>query len=61
MSKIGCPSRSIGMVWRFNDGMQARAQNDGEFSELLQVVNGVKRGYVMAPTLFSMFSVVLFR
>ena len=40
--------------------MQARVQNDGEFSEPFEVTNGVKQGCVMASTLFSMmFSVML--
>ena len=42
------------MVWQFHYGMQARVQNDGEFSEPFEVTNGVKQGCVMAPTLFSM-------
>ena len=42
------------------DGMQARVQNDGEFSEPFEVTNGVKQRCVMAPTLFSMkFSAML--
>ena len=48
------------MVRQFHDGMQARVQNDGEFSEPFKVTNEVKQGCVMAPTLFSMmFSVML--
>ena len=40
--------------------MQARVQNDGEFSEPFEVTNRVKQGCVMAPTLFSMmFSAML--
>ena len=40
--------------------MQARVQNDGEFSEPFEVTNEVKQGCVMAPTLFSMmFSAML--
>ena len=42
------------MVPQFNDGMQARVQNDGEHSELFPVTNEVKQCFVMAPTLFSM-------
>ena len=60
MAKFGCPPRFIAMVRQFHDGMQARVQNDGEFSEPFEVTNGVKQGCVLAPTLFSMmFSVVL--
>ena len=53
MAKFGCPPRSIAMVRQFHDGMQARVQNGGEFSEPFEVTNGVKQGCVMAPSLFS--------
>ena len=60
MAKSGCPPRFIAMVRQFHNGMQARAQNDGEFSEPFELTNGVKQGCVMAPTLFSMmFSAML--
>ena len=60
MSKFGCPPRYITMVRQFHDDMQARVQNDGEYSEPFPVTNGVKQGCVMAPTLFSMmFSAML--
>ena len=40
--------------------MQARVQNDGEYSEPFPVTNGVTQGCVMAPTLFRMmFSAML--
>ena len=48
------------MVRQFHDDMQARVQNDGEFSEPFEVTNGVRQGCGMAPTLFSiMFSAML--
>ena len=60
MAKFVCPPRHIAMVWQFHDGMQARVQNDGEYSGPFLVTNGVKQGCVMAPTLFSMmFSTML--
>ena len=60
MAKFGCPPRYITMVRQFHDDMQARVQNDGEYSEPFLVTSGVKQGCVMAPTLFSMmFSAML--
>ena len=60
MAKFGCPPRYIAMVRKFHDDMQARVQNDGEYSEPFPVNDGVKQGCVMAPTLFSMmFSAML--
>ena len=60
MAKFGCPPRCIAMVRQFHDGMQARVQNDGGYSEPFLVTNGVKQGCVMAPILFSMmFSAML--
>ena len=54
MAKFGCPTKSIAMVRQCHDGMLARAQNDGEFSDPFPVTNGVKQGCVQAPALFSM-------
>ena len=60
MAKFGCPAKFIAMVWQFHDGMLARVQNDGEFSDPFPVTNGVKQGCVLASTLFSMmFSAML--
>ena len=60
MAKFGCPSRFVAMVRQFHDDMQTCVQNDGEYSEPFSVTNGVKQGFVMAPTLFSiMFSAML--
>ena len=48
------------MVRQFHDGMLARVQNDGKFSDPFPVTNGVKQGCVLASTLFSMmFSAML--
>ena len=54
MAKFGCPAEFIAMVRQFHDGMLARVQNDGEFSDPFPVTNGVKQGCVLASTLFSM-------
>ena len=60
MAKFGCPPRYIAMVRQLHDGVQARVQNDGEYSEPFPVTKEVKQGCVMAPKLFSMmFSAML--
>ena len=60
MAKFGCPAKFIAMVRQFHDGMLARVQNDGEFSDTFPVTNGVKQGCVLVSTLFSMtFSAML--
>ena len=60
MAKFGSQTKFIAKVRQFHEGMLARVQNDGEFSDPFPVTNGVKQGCVLAPTLFSkMFSAML--
>ena len=60
MAKFCCPAKFIAMVRQFHDGMLARIQNNGEFSDPFPVTNGVKQACVLASTLFSMmFSAML--
>ena len=60
IAKFGCPAKFIAIVRQFHDGMFARIQNDGEFSDPFPVTNGVKQGCVLASTLFNMmFSAML--
>ena len=60
IAKFGCPAKFISVVRQFHDGMLARVQNDGEFSDPFPVTNEVKQDCVLASTLFSMmFSAIL--
>ena len=60
MAKFGCPAEFIAMVQQFHDGMLAKVQTDGEFSDPLPMKNEVQQGCVLASTLFSMmFSTML--
>ena len=60
MTKFGCPAKFTAMVRQFHDGMLARVQTDGDFSDPFPVINGVKQDCVLASTLFSMmFSAML--
>ena len=54
MSKFGCPDGLGAMVRQLHDGMQASVEDDGEHSASFPLMNGVKQGCVLAPTLFSM-------
>ena len=54
MAKFGCPAESIAMGRQFHDGMLARVQNGGEFSDPFPVTNGVKQACVLASTLSGM-------
>ena len=59
--------RDFGKVWQslavrpsHSNGMLARVQNDGEFSDPFLLLNGVKQGCVLASVLFNMmFSAML--
>ena len=55
MAKVGCPSKFITMVRQFHDSMMVSLMDNGEESAPFLVTNGVKQGYVLAKTLFSMF------
>nr|VZI21256.1 unnamed protein product [Spirometra erinaceieuropaei] len=60
MKKFGCPERFIQMVRQLHDGRMARVTDNRAVSEAFVVTNGVKHGYVLAPTLFSLiFSAML--
>ncbi|VDL86545.1 unnamed protein product [Schistocephalus solidus] len=60
MLKFGCPERFTHMVRQLHDRMTARVTDNGTVSEAFAVTNGVKKGCVLAPTLFSlMFSAML--
>ena len=60
MKKFVCPPIFIAIMGQFDDGMQARVQNDREYAERFPGTNGVKQGCVKVPLLFSVvFSVIL--
>ena len=59
-SNLGCLAKFIAMVRQFHDGMLARVQNDGVFSDPFPVTNGVKQGCVLASTLFNLMFFAMF-
>ena len=60
LKKVGCPPILLDLIKSFHEHMQGTAQVDGMVSEPFPIVNGVKQGCVLAPTLFGIyFSVIL--
>nr|VZI53680.1 unnamed protein product [Spirometra erinaceieuropaei] len=59
MQKSGCPERFYRMLLQLHDGMMARVTDNGAVSEALSLTSGVKKGCVLAPTLFSLMSSVI--
>nr|VZI34988.1 unnamed protein product [Spirometra erinaceieuropaei] len=54
MQKLDCLERFTHMVRQLHGGMVARETDNGAISEAFVVINGVKRGCVLAPILFSL-------
>nr|VZI52184.1 unnamed protein product [Spirometra erinaceieuropaei] len=60
MQKFGCPERFIQIVRQLHDGMMTRVTDNGAVSEAFAVTNGVTRGCILTPILFSlMFSAMM--
>ena len=49
---VRLPTRFLAKVLQFRSVIQARVQNDGEYSDPFPVTNCVKQGGVMVPTRF---------
>ena len=60
LKKVGCPPILLDLIKSFHEKRQGTAQVDGMISEPFPIVNGLKLGCVLAPTLFGIyFSVIL--
>jgi hypothetical protein len=59
LDSVGCPPRLLQLIVSFYDGMKAAIQFDGNLSEFFKVKNGVKKGCVLAPTLFGIYFATL--
>ena len=62
LARFGVPPRMLAVIRQFHDGMQACVRmDDGECSDKFDVGQGLRRGCVLAPLLFSMFFTAVLR
>ena len=55
LQKIGFPDLFVDLIASLHKDMKASVSLNGELSKPFDVQNGVKQGWVLAPTLFSLF------
>ncbi|XP_063595009.1 uncharacterized protein LOC134771986 [Penaeus indicus] len=55
MERLGCPPKFLSMVIQLHDDQRGQVRLNSDLSEPFPIVNGVKQGCVLAPTLFSIF------
>ena len=55
LERLGCPRKFLNMVNRLHEGQRGQIRLEGDLSESFPNSNGVKQGFVLAPTLFSIF------
>ena len=55
MERLGCPPKFLSMVIQLHEDQHGLIRLNSNLSESFPIVNGVKQGCVLAPTLFSIF------
>lgn len=61
LAKLGFPVHFTNLIKALHSGMKATVKLKGELSNPFDVINGVKQGCVLAPTLFSLYLSVVLR
>ncbi|RVE61997.1 hypothetical protein OJAV_G00176660 [Oryzias javanicus] len=55
LERLGCPPKFLSMVIQLHEGQRGQVRVNSDLSEPFPILNGVKQGCVLAPTLFSIF------
>ena len=58
LRKLGCPDNFVRMIAELHRDMEGRVTVNGSLSEEIPIENGVKQGYILAPTMFSILFAV---
>ena len=59
LARLGCPPKFLTILHHLHQGQQGQVKHNGSLSDSFPISNGVKRGSVLAPTLFSIFCIML--
>ena len=60
LKKMGIPTLLIDLIKCFHEGMKAQVLVNGEIpNEQIAVVNGLRQGCTMAPTLFNLYGCIV--
>ena len=55
LARLGCPPKFLTILRQLHEGQQGQVKRNGSLSGSFPISNGVKQGFVLAPTLFSIF------
>ena len=55
MERLGCPPKFLSMIIQLHEVQRGQVRLNSDLSESFPILNGVKQGCVLAPTLFTIF------
>ena len=55
LRNYGCPEKFTTMIESLHNGIMVNVRNGEEISDTFAIINGIKQGCVLAPTLFTIF------
>ena len=61
LSRLGCPPKLFTILRQLHEGQQGQVKHNGSLSVSFPISDGVKQGFVLAPTLFSIFFSIMLR
>ena len=61
LERLGCSPKFLQMVIQLHENQRGQVRLNGDLSEPFPISNGVKKGCVLAPTLFSIFFTMMLK
>ena len=60
-ARLGCPPKLLCILRQLHEGQMGQVMHNGVLSDSFPIANSVKQGCVLAPTLFSIFFIMMLR